>query len=50
LIDRAKGFLMQAGMSEEESYHEIQMRARSRRTTMSNIAQEVIDRQKKGDE
>ncbi|HEY3289426.1 MAG TPA: response regulator [Anaerolineae bacterium] len=46
LIDRAKGFLMQAGMSEEESYHEIQMRARSRRTTMSNIAQEIIDRQK----
>ena len=47
LIDRAKGFLMQTGMSEEEAYHEIQMRARSRRTTMSNIAQEVIDRQKK---
>jgi response regulator NasT len=50
LIDRAKGFLMQAGMSEEEAYHEIQMRARSRRTTMSNIAQEVIDKQKKEEE
>jgi response regulator NasT len=47
LIDRAKGFLMQSGMSEEEAYHEIQMRARSRRTTMSNIAQEIIDRQRK---
>jgi response regulator NasT len=47
LIDRAKGILMQAGMSEEEAYHEIQMRARSRRTTMSNVAQEVIDRQRK---
>ncbi|MCL5999579.1 MAG: response regulator [Chloroflexi bacterium] len=50
LIDRAKGFLMQGGMSEEEAYHEIQMRARSRRTTMSNIAQEIIDRQKKDGE
>ena len=44
LIDRAKGFLMQSGMSEEEAYHEIQMNARARRTTMSNIAQEVIDK------
>jgi response regulator NasT len=50
LIDRAKGFLMQSGMSEEEAYHEIQMRARSRRTTMSNIAQEVIDRQHKAED
>jgi two-component system, response regulator PdtaR len=50
LIDRAKGFLMQSGMSEEEAYHEIQMRARARRTTMSNIAQEVIDKQKKVEE
>ena len=47
LIARAKGFLMQGGMSEEEAYHEIQMRARARRTTMSTVAQEVIDRQKK---
>ncbi len=47
LIDRAKGLLMQAGMSEEEAYHEVQMRARSRRTTMSNIAQEIIDQQHK---
>jgi len=46
LIDRAKGFLMQAGMSEEEAYHTIQIRARSRRTTMSTIAQEIIDRPK----
>ena len=48
LIDRAKGFLMQAGMSEEEAYHTIQIRARSRRTTMSTIAQEIIDRQGEG--
>lgn len=46
LIDRAKGFLMQNGMTEEEAYHTIQIRARSRRTTMSAIAQEVVDRQK----
>ncbi len=46
LIDRAKGFLMQSGMTEEEAYHTIQIRARSRRTTMSTIAQEIIDRQK----
>jgi response regulator NasT len=50
LIDRAKGFLMQTGVSEEEAYHEIQMRARARRTTMSNIAQEIIDKQKKTEE
>jgi response regulator NasT len=46
LIDRAKGYLMQTGISEEEAYHTIQIRARSRRTTMSTIAQEIIDRQR----
>jgi response regulator NasT len=44
LIDRAKGILMRDGMGEEEAYHHIQMAARSRRTTMSKIAQEIIDR------
>jgi two-component system, response regulator PdtaR len=44
LIERAKGILQKTGMSEEESYHHIQMAARSRRTTMSKIAQEVIDK------
>lgn len=44
LIERAKGILQKTGMSEEESYHHIQMTARSRRTTMSKIAQEVIDK------
>jgi len=44
LIERAKGFLMKDGMSEEEAYHHIQMTARSRRTTMSKVAQEIIDR------
>jgi response regulator NasT len=43
LIDRAKGILQRQGMSEEEAYHQIQMNARSRRTTMSKIAAEIID-------
>jgi response regulator NasT len=46
MIDRAKGFLMKDGMSEEEAYHYIQLQARSRRTTMSKVAQEVIDKNK----
>ncbi len=48
LIERAKGMLMKNGLGEEEAYHQIQMNARSRRTTMSKIAQEVIDRADKG--
>lgn len=50
LIERAKGILMKAGVSEEEAYHQIQMAARSRRTTMSKVAQEVIDRAAKNGE
>jgi response regulator NasT len=46
LIERAKGVLMKAGAGEEEAYHQIQMAARSRRTTMSKVAQEVIDKGK----
>lgn len=46
LIDRAKGFLMKQGLGEEEAYHHIQMVARSRRTTMSKIAQEVVEKDK----
>ena len=44
LIDRAKGILMKTGLSEEETYHEIQMRARARRTTMSRISQDLIEK------
>ena len=47
LIDRAKGILMKEGLGEEEAYHHIQMTARSRRTTMSKIAQELVDREAK---
>lgn len=50
LIERAKGILMKSGVSEEEAYHQIQMAARSRRTTMSKVAQEVIDRAAKNGE
>lgn len=50
LIERAKGILMKTGVGEEEAYHQIQMAARSRRTTMSKVAQEVIDRSVKAGE
>ncbi len=50
LIERAKGILMKTGISEEEAYHQIQMTARSRRTTMSKVAQEVIDRAAKSED
>jgi two-component system, response regulator PdtaR len=50
LIERAKGILMKTGVGEEEAYHQIQMAARSRRTTMSKVAQEVIDRAVKAGE
>jgi AmiR/NasT family two-component response regulator len=50
LIERAKGILMKSGVGEEEAYHQIQMTARSRRTTMSKVAQEVIDRAAKNGE
>jgi response regulator NasT len=50
LIERAKGILMKSGVGEEEAYHQIQMAARSRRTTMSKVAQEVIDRAAKAGE
>ena len=50
LIERAKGILMKNGVGEEEAYHQIQMTARSRRTTMSKVAQEVIDRAVKAGE
>jgi response regulator NasT len=45
LVDRAKGVLMREGLTEEEAYHDIQIRARSRRTTMSQIAQEIVNRE-----
>ncbi|MFN3705341.1 MAG: ANTAR domain-containing response regulator [Thermoflexales bacterium] len=45
LIERAKGILIRSGMGEEEAYHHIQMSARARRTTMSKVAQEIIDRE-----
>lgn len=47
LIDRAKGMLQKQGLSEEEAYLQIQMAARSRRTTMSKVAAEIIEKHDK---
>ncbi len=42
LIDRAKGQLMQAGMSEAEAYRTIQERARRERQTLAAAAAAVL--------
>jgi response regulator NasT len=42
LIDRAKGKLMQAGLSEEEAYRAIQERARRERQTLAAAAVAVL--------
>jgi response regulator NasT len=42
LIDRAKGKLMERGMSEEAAYREIQERARRGRQTLAGAAAEVL--------
>jgi len=47
LIDRAKGMLQKQGLSEEKAYQQIKMAARSRRTTMSKIAAEIIEKHDK---
>lgn len=44
LVDRAKGRLMDgSGMTENESFRFLQKRAMSNRTTMSAVAQQVLD-------
>jgi response regulator NasT len=42
LIDRAKGKLMERGMSEEAAYREIQERARRGRQTLAGAATEIL--------
>jgi response regulator NasT len=42
LIDRAKGMLMQGGLSEEEAYRAIQERARRERQTLAAAAAAVL--------
>lgn len=43
LVDRAKGRLMDEGLSEEEAYQAIQQRARSRRQSLAAVAAEILD-------
>lgn len=42
LIDRAKGKLMDSGLSEEEAYQAIQQRARSNRQSMRQVAITIL--------
>jgi response regulator NasT len=42
LIDRAKGKLMQTGLSEEEAYRALQKRARDRRQSMAEVARAIL--------
>jgi two-component system, response regulator PdtaR len=42
LVDRAKGILMQGGMSESEAYLTIQRRARESHQTMRRAAEEIL--------
>jgi len=44
LVDRAKGVLMQGGMSEPEAYLAIQRRAREGQVTMRRAAEEILNR------
>lgn len=42
LVDRAKGILMQAGSSEDQAYHTLQKRARDERTSMRQVAEDIL--------
>jgi response regulator NasT len=43
LVDRAKGKLMQGGLSEDEAYRAIQRHSREKRISMTAAAQSVLD-------
>jgi AmiR/NasT family two-component response regulator len=45
LIDRAKGLLMQRGMSEEEAYQYLQTQARSTQVSIRQVAEGIISQQ-----
>jgi AmiR/NasT family two-component response regulator len=47
VVERAKGRLMQRGKTEEQAYREIQERARSKRITMRQAAEEVCKSENK---
>lgn len=42
LIDRAKGVLMQSGLTEAEAYAEMQSRARANRQTLVTVAEQIV--------
>ena len=43
IIDRAKGVLMQRGLSEEAAYQLIQSQARSAQVSMRQIAEKILE-------
>jgi AmiR/NasT family two-component response regulator len=45
LIDRAKGLLMERGMSEEEAYQYLQTQARSTQVSIRQVAEGIISQQ-----
>lgn len=47
LIERAKGRLMQTGLSEDDAYHALQRRARDERLSMKAAAEAVLAQSKK---
>jgi response regulator NasT len=45
LVDRAKGVLMKGGLSEDEAYHRLQLRAREQRIGLRQAAEAVLAEQ-----
>ena len=42
IVDRAKGILIDRGMSEHEAYQTIQRKARDGRTSMREVAEKIL--------
>jgi response regulator NasT len=42
VVDRAKGMLMQGGLTEDEAYHRLQQRAREQRVSLRQAAEAVL--------
>ena len=42
LVDRAKGVLIQGGLTEDEAYHTLQRRARDERLSLRQVAEAVL--------
>jgi two-component system, response regulator PdtaR len=47
IVDRAKGILIDRGMSENEAYQHLQRRARDNRTSMREMAEKIIGESRK---